>query len=321
MFEARASNQLELTHKFNTFQYCLQQPAVDTILKPRKLQMADVTLNRIGELLRSVLELLWNKPEGIPAKEILAFLPEITQLTDYERGYSPPTNIPRYERIVRLATVPLVKAGWLVKNNKGRWYITEEGRQACRRYPNAQELYKEALRLFEEVRQSAPSYAMVVEEAEEKAWEQIQKYLQETRRIEFRTLIADLLEAMGYHVAWIAPPEKDHGQIDMVAYADPIGAKGPRILVQVKHKGQAATIEGLRAFLSVLNANDYGLLISSGGFTNDVVEEIRTDAFQKTTLLDLENFFDLWIRYYDQLSQEARNRLPLKKIYFLYGIE
>ena len=129
--------------------------------------MADVTLTRVGELLRSVLELLWNKPEGMPAKEIIAFLPEITQLTEYERGYSAPTNIPRYERIVRMATIPLVKAGWLIKNNKGRWYITEEGRQACRRTPNAQELYKEALRLFEEVKQNAPAYAMVVEEAEE----------------------------------------------------------------------------------------------------------------------------------------------------------
>ena len=283
--------------------------------------MADVTLNRVGELLRSVLELLWNKPEGMPAKEIIAFLPEITQLTEYERGYSAPTNIPRYERIVRLATIPLVKAGWLIKNNKGRWYITEEGRQACRRTPNAQELYKEALRLFEDVKQSAPAYAMVAEEAEEKAWEQIQKYLLETRRIEFRALIADLLVAMGYFVGWVAPPEKDHGQIDLVAYSDPIGVKGPRILVQVRHKGQAITMEGLRAFLSVLGTNDYGVLISSGGFTNEVMDEIRTDALQKTTLLDLENFFDLWLRYYDELSQEARNRFPLKKIYFLYGFE
>lgn len=256
----------------------------------------------------------------MPAKELLAFLPEITKLTEYERGYSPPSNIPRYERIVRLATIPLVKAGWLVKNNKGRWYITEEGRQACRRTPNAQELYKEALRLYEEVKQCAPTYAMVVEESEEKAWEQIQKYLSETKRIEFRTLIADLLAAMGYHVVWIAPPEKDHGQIDLVASTDPLGVRGNRILVQIKHKGQATTMEGLKSFVSVLNTNDYGLLISSGGFTNDVMEEIRTDALQRTTLLDIENFFDLWIKYYDDLSQEARNRFPLKKIYFIYGL-
>src|SRR5512137_2579600 len=101
--------------------------------------MADVTLNRIGELLRSVLELLWGKPDGMPAREVLAFLPEITALTEYERGYSPSTNMPRYERIVRLATIPLVKAGWLVKTDKGRWLITDEGRRAARRYPNARE--------------------------------------------------------------------------------------------------------------------------------------------------------------------------------------
>ena len=40
--------------------------------------MPEITLSRIGTLLRGVLELLWNKPEGLPANEILAFLPELT---------------------------------------------------------------------------------------------------------------------------------------------------------------------------------------------------------------------------------------------------
>lgn len=283
--------------------------------------MAEETLERIGELLRSVLELLWNKPEGMPAKELLAYLPQVANLTDYEKAYPGPNSVPRYEKIVRLSTIPLVHAGWLVKNNKGRWYVTEEGRDACRKFPNAQELYKEALRLFEQVKEGAPAAAMVVEEAEEKSWEQVQKYLLETRLLEFRTLIAELLQAMGYHVAWIAPPEKEHGQIDMVAYTDPLGVKGPRILVQIKHKGQPTTMEGMKSFLSVLNSRDYGLLISSGGFTCEVTEEIGTDTFQKTTLLDLENFFDLWVKYYDQLSEEAKQRFPLKKIYFLCWLE
>lgn len=283
--------------------------------------MADVTLSRIGELLRSVFELLWTKPEGMLAKDIFVFLPEITQLTDYERGYSPASNMPRYERIVRLAAIPLFRAGWLIKNDKGRWHITEEGRQACRRYPNAQELYKESLRLFEEGKQSIPLFTMALEDAEEKAWEQIQKYLQETKRIEFQAMVADLIKAMGYRVAWVAPPEKDHGQIDMVVFADPLGVKGPRILVQIKHKGQAVTLEGLKTFLSVLGADDYGLFVSSGGFTLDVMEEVRSDAFKGITLLDLEGFFDLWLKSYDQLSQEAKNRLPLKAVYFLNKTE
>lgn len=283
--------------------------------------MPEVTLSRIGELLRSVFELLWNRPEGLPAKEILAILPEITTLSEYERGYSTSTNTPRYERIVRLATIPLVKAGWLVKNNKGRWYITEEGRQACRRYPNAQELYREALRLFDESKQNAPAVVMTIEEAEEKAWDQIRKFLQESKPIELQTLVADLLTAMDYHVGWIAPPEKDRGQIDIVAHVDPIGVRGPRILVQVKHKGQPITMEGLKAFANILGATDYGLLVSAGGFTIDVKEEGQTVAFQHITLLDLENFFDLWVKFYEELSPEARNRFPLKIVYFLAGIE
>jgi restriction system protein len=283
--------------------------------------MADVTLNRIGELLRGVLELLWTRPEGMSARDILAYLPEITPLTQHERGYSPTTNMPRYERMVRLATIPLVKAGWLVKTDKGRWYITDEGRQACRRYPNARELYKESLQLFEQTRQSAPTYTMAVEEAQEKAWEGIHKYLFETQRTEFRSLVAELLRAMGYHVSWVAPPEKDHGQIDLVAHSDPVGTRGPRIMVQVRHKGQPVTLEGVTTFLSLLGPNDYGLFISSGGFTNEVMQEIRTDPTQHTTLLDIESFFDLWIEHFDKLGDEAKHRFPLKKIYFLYGVD
>src|SRR5512138_1258336 len=283
--------------------------------------MADVTLNRIGELLRSVLELLWTKPDGMPAREVLAFLPEVTTLTVYERGFAPGVNTPRYERIVRLATMPLVKAGWLVKTEKGRWLITEEGRQAARRFANARELYKEALRRFEESRQASPSIAMVVDEAEEKSWDQIQKYLMRSPRTEFRALVGELVRAMGYHVSWVAPPEKDHGQIDLVAHSDPLGIGGSRILVQVRHKGQPVTLEGVTSFLSLLGPNDYGLFISSGGFTGDVLQEVRSDPTQHTTLLDLENFFDLWIDHYDKLSDEAKRRFPLKKIYFLYGVD
>jgi len=283
--------------------------------------MADVTLDTIGEILRSMFELLWTKPEGMPAREILASMPEWPDLNDTEGQSSLSTKISTNEKIIRLATLPLVEAGWLVKNDKGRWFITEEGRQACRRFPTAQELYKESVRLLEENKYNGPLYTIALEAAEEQAWELIQKYLQETRRIQFQTLIADLLIAMGYHLAWVAPPEKHHGQIDMVAYVDPLGVKGPRILVQVKTKGQAVTLEGLRAFLSVLGPDDYGLFISTGGFTGDVMEQSRSNLLRKTTLLDLEGFFDLWIKYYDDLGQEARNRFPLKAVYFLFGID
>ena len=279
--------------------------------------MPKITISRIGELLRSVFELLWNKPEGLTAREIIAFLPEITTISEYERGYLANTNTPRYERIVRLATIPLVRAGWLVKNNKGRWFITEEGRNACRKYNNAQELYQEALRVYEDEKQRHPSLLLITEEAEEKAWEQVQQYLLEMNRPDFMRVVADLLTAMGYYIAWVAPADKDRGQIDMIIKGDPLGTRGPQILVQVKHKGQALTVEGLKTFSSLLGAGHYGLLVSSGGFTETVREEVLKTHFDRITLFDLETLFDQWVKNYQNLNQNARTHLPIKPVHFI----
>jgi hypothetical protein len=101
--------------------------------------MADTSFQRMAELLRSIIELLWYKPAGLPAKEIIALIPKMTPLTEFEAGYSSTNNVPRYETILRLATIPFVKAGWMVKSNKGRWYLTEEGRQACREFTHSQD--------------------------------------------------------------------------------------------------------------------------------------------------------------------------------------
>jgi restriction system protein len=135
--------------------------------------------------------------------------------------------------------------------------------------------------------------------------------------MEIRRLLADLMESMQYHITWIAPVEKKHGQIDMVINTDPIGAKSYRILVQVKHKGQPVTLEGMRSFLSVLGPNDFGLLMSTGGFTRDVIEQMSSQTYIKINAMDLEKFFDLWIKNFDKLGPDARIRFPLKQIYFL----
>lgn len=279
--------------------------------------MANITLHRVGELIRCVFELLWNRPDGLSARELLASIPEAIKLTDYELGWSLSTNTPRYEKIIRMATLPLVKAGWLVKSERGRWYLTEDGRQSSRRFATAQQMYAEALRLSENEKQTIPEIWMSLEMVQEKAWQLIERYLQERKPMEIRRLLADLMESMQYHITWIAPVEKKHGQIDMVMNTDPIGASSYRILVQVKHKGQPVTLEGMKSFLSVLGPNDFGLLMSTGGFTRDVIEQMSSQAYIKINAMDLEKFFDLWVKSFDKLSPEARARFPLKQIYFL----
>jgi restriction system protein len=240
----------------------------------------------------------------------------MTPLTEFEAGYSSTNNVPRYETILRLATIPFVKAGWMVKSNKGRWYLTEEGRQACRKFTNSQDLYQEALRRFEEEQQNIPEVMITVESSEEAAWNQIEKYLQGRKTFEIKSMLAYLLRASGYHVAWIAPPADNFNQPDIVAWMDPIGARQPRILVQVIHKGQAMTAEGIKSFSSLLEQNDFGLIFSTGGLTNEAREEMKS-ASQHMSFMDLESFFDLWVTQYNKLDWEAQRLLPLKSIYFL----
>ncbi len=250
-------------------------------------------------------------------------------MSEYEAGYYPSApNKQRYEKIARFATIGAVKAGWLIKK-KGYWFLTDEGKHTYEQFSDPEEFYREADRLYhiwkksrvtektpvienEEVEERSFSF----EEAEEEAWEQIQEYLTSMNPYEFQNLVADLLDAMKYHVSWIAPPGKDMG-IDIIAYTDPLGASSPRIKVQVKRKEQATNVDGLRAFMSVLGKDDLGIFVSLGGFTKDADIEARTQETRKVTLIDLESLFELWVEYYDKLNQDAKLRLPLKPIYYL----
>ena len=278
--------------------------------------MIEIAPQRIGEFLRIIFVRLWQENAGLPAADILAYIPQATLLTDYEIGVSPSTRTPRYEKAIRLATTPYVNAGWLVKS-RGRWLLTEEGKRACKSFASAEAFYNEAAHILEEWHESRSVLALITEEAEEKAWEQIRSYLQQMRPYEFQQLVGDLLTAMGYHTAWSAPAQKERGFVNFVVYADSLGLGVPRIKVHILHSGQAVLYEGLKAFMSVLGRDEAGIFISSGGFTSNVMEEAQSQNTFRITLVDLENFFEMWVEYYDRLSRAARQRFPLKPIYFL----
>ena len=213
--------------------------------------------------------------------------------------------------------------------SKGKWFVTEEGKQAYKKITDPEEFFRESTRLYNEWRDGRPQDEpdveelietekpqYTVEELEELAWEQIQQVLKGINPYEFQDLVADLLKAMGYYIYWVAPPGKDGG-IDIIAYSDPLGAHGPRVKVQVKHKLESfITVEPIRAFMSVIGTDEIGLFVSSGGFTANAHEEARSQDKRKVTLIDNEALIGLWIEHYSKLSQEARQRLPLKPIYF-----
>jgi restriction system protein len=300
--------------------------------------MAEITRRRTGELLRELFKILIAAPDGLRASDALHALSERVTLTKYESD-SYDSGGRRFEKIVRFATVDCVKAGWLVKN-KGIWTITDEGRKAHAELTDPEAFYRRAFKLYGEWRAAQPdaegnggaiggatsasgetdttakTVSVTFEEAEEQAWREISQYLRSMNPYDFQDLVADLLRAMSYHVTWVSPPGKDGG-LDILAWPDALGTKPPRIKVQVKRQEQAVSVDGLRSFMALLGDDDVGLFVCTGGFTKDAEAEARTQEKRRVRLIGLEKLFDLWDEHYGKLTDDARQRLPLRSIRFL----
>jgi restriction system protein len=299
--------------------------------------MAEVTQRRIGELQRGVFKILLDHPEGLPAKEILQRMEQGVPPTDFEKSdYTNNPGTRRFGKMIRFATIAPVKAGWMIKD-KGKWYLTEEGKKAYSKYQNPEEFRRENGRLYlqwigsqpkdtsetDAEAQEDPTVILGVadssstfEEAEETAWEEIEKYVQAMNPYDLQKLVAALLRAMGYHVSWIAPPGPDKG-IDILAHNDPLGTSTPRIKVQVKRRADKISVDGLRSFMALLGEQDVGIFVSTGGFTTDAESEARTKETRKLTLLDLEKLVDLWVKNYEKIEESDKLLLPLKSVYYL----
>lgn len=295
--------------------------------------MAEITRKRTGQFLRKLFEFLMGHPEGLQAGDALAQVRQSFELSEYEKGtYG--SGEPRFDKIVRFATVDCVKAGWLLKN-KGQWTISDAGKAAYAKFKDPEVFYKEAVKLYrewkhgripiltgesklsEDAEPDDKAVSITFEQAEEQAWQEVRQYLETMPPYDFQALVAALLKGMGYHIAWIAPPGRDGG-VDIQAQNDPLGAKPPRIKVQVKRlTTQKVSVEGLRSFLALLGEDDVGLFVSMAGFTKEAEDLARTQEKRRVTLVDLERLFDLWVEHYSKLDESARRSLPLQPIYFL----
>lgn len=294
--------------------------------------MAEVTRRRRGEIVKKVFEILFQHPEGMVPKDLLPKVAQALTLSDYEKSeYPNHPGVRRFENIVRFLTIKPVKAGWLVKS-AGRWILTEEGKRAYQQYPDPEDLVKRAGALYRAWRDSQPdqlqdeeeipveSATTTLEQAEELAWAEIGKHLRTMNPFDLQKLVAALLRAMDYYVAWVSPPGPDKG-IDILAYTDPLGTRAPRIKVQVKRQESSISVEGLRSFMAVLGEEDVGIFVCTGGFTANAQSEARTQQIRKVTLLDMEKLVELWVEHYSKLEETEKRLLPLKPVYYLAGLE
>jgi restriction system protein len=116
--------------------------------------MAEITRKRTGELLRKLFEILLKYPEGLPAGAALKALSQSVTLTEYEAGFYE-HGVQRFDKIVRFATIDLVKAGWLLKH-KGTWTVTEAGVEAYKTHMDPETFYKTASQLYRQWKMNQP---------------------------------------------------------------------------------------------------------------------------------------------------------------------
>lgn len=287
-----------------------------------------ITRERTGQILQELFRTMQSRPEGIRAREAIEEVANRLQLTEHEEGEYEAGGR-RFDKILRFATVDAVKAGWMLKR-QGTWILTQEGRDALERLSDPERFYREASRLYRQwrsarsvVEEDAPEESpqelqakVTFEEAEEQAWQEIASYLAAIDPYELQNLVEALLKAMGYHVTWNAEPGKDGG-IDIIAWNDPLGTTPPRIKVQVKRRRDNISVEELRSFIALINEQDVGIFVTTGGFTRDAQELARGQERRKITLLDSQKLVELWIQYNEKLDKDKLELLPLKPIYFL----
>ena len=286
---------------------------------------------RRGQIMRAVLEVLAEQPDGMRSAAVIDEVKRRVPPTAHELGeYENNPGVVRFDNSIRFATIGPVKAGWLIKTRR-LWSVTDEGVKALKSFPTPASFADECYRLYRAWKsQSAAANgssdvddedeggesSVALELAEESAFRGIADYLAQMPPYDFQALVAALLEAMGYHIAWEAPPGPDGG-VDIIATTDPLGAQGPRIKVQVKRHQARVSVDGIRSFIAVLGQGDIGVFVNTGGFTRDAASEARNQESRRLTLLDTQQLVELWVEHSAAMPERSRLLLPLRPVHFL----
>lgn len=273
----------------------------------------------------------------LPGRQVIDTIRETVDLSDWEKEVYEKTGYIRWESILHFYTVDCIKAGFLRKN-KGTWYLTEEGEKAIKLgsvklLETASKLYRswaannkiqkqaasaevdvDVIELEESSKQAQKAN---LDHLEEQAIGGIKDYIRNKTPYEFQDMVAALLHTMGYHTPFISPKGKDGG-LDIIAYSDPLGATVPRLKVQVKHRPEASVpVDDIRSLTGLLNKDgDIGLFVTSGYFTSESERSAR-ESHRHIRLLDGNSFIALWQEFYNKMTDEDKNMLPLHPVYFL----
>jgi|TARA_B110000908_G_C10143187_1_gene397768 restriction system protein len=280
----------------------------------------------------ATFNILRNAGGEMRGKDIVNEIRDTIEFNEYEKHRYEKTGYIRWESILHFYTIDSMKAGFLRKN-KGLWILTKEGENAIKLGPEkllttATKIYREwdlkrkkdkpSEEDLEEINiDKGQAQKALLNQYEDDANNGIRNYVIDKNPYEFQDLIAALLESMGYHISNIAEKGPDGG-IDIIAYTDPLGTKQPRIIVQVKHRpNDNISSDEVQKLSGTLKRNsDVGIFATSGRFSKPAIKEARNSR-EHIELIDFDRFVSLWVEYYDKMSDEQKNMLPLRPLYFL----
>ena len=286
---------------------------------------------RKGRLIQALFLVLKEQPDGLAAKDAIAAVQKKIELDPSETGVFEHTGQEKFPRLIRFATIPPVKAGWMAKQD-GTWTVTEEGLKALDDHTDPAAFFKQARQMYlawkkdnkatdasgdgdDEDSEEEIDSAVSLEDDEDAARAEILDYIAKMPPFDFQTCCAELVKALGHELAWISPPGPDGG-LDFVAFADPIGATGRRIKGQAKRQQSKQDVNDVGAFLSKIKGDDVGVFIALGGFTKNAEMDARADE-RRLIMLDGADFVRLWIEHYERLAEEARALLRLRPVWRL----
>ncbi len=132
----------------------------------------------------------------------------------------------------------------------------------------------------------------------------------------FTRLVAAILEAQGY-VVHVSPPGPDAGY-DIVAGRGVLAFDTPRLVVQVKSGTIVVdhpTLQSLNGCIHDAGA-DHGLIVSWAGFKATVRKETNKQYF-RIRFWGRDELVSAMFRVYDELPEDIRAALPLKRIWTL----
>jgi len=133
-------------------------------------------------------------------------------------------------------------------------------------------------------------------------------------------LVEAVLQAQGYTT--YRSPEGADGGADILAGAGPLGFGSPRLCVEVKSESSPIgrpTVDKLLGAVSKFGA-DEGLFVSWSGFKGNVQKELAASYF-KVRLWTQKELLEQLFAYYDQLDEDLKAELPMKRIWMIAAQE